>query len=128
MGDHACIRTNFYYVKKKQLDNAPSVKNVKPTYWFPNSDATNRNPVLSTQREVATGTVSKYFNLISVTTSSSTSSVTLKISPCSVCRRKKNMDLVLCVAEQTKIIPRSGSSKSFWKDEKNLIRMKVLVG
>lgn len=39
---------------------------------------------------------------------------TLKRSPCSVCSRKKNMDLVLWVAEQTKIIPRSGSSKSFW--------------
>lgn len=38
---------------------------------------------------------------------------TLKISPCSVCAKKKYMDLVRCVAEQTKIIPRSGSSKSF---------------
>ena len=38
---------------------------------------------------------------------------TLKISPCSVCARKKNMLRVLCVAEHTKIIPLSGSSRSF---------------
>lgn len=47
------------------------------------------------------------------TISSSVSRVTLKMSPCSVWARKKNMDLVLWVAEQTNIIPRSGSSRSF---------------
>lgn len=46
------------------------------TYWFPNSEATNKNPVFNTHKEAATGTVSKYFNLISVTTSSSVSKVT----------------------------------------------------
>lgn len=49
-----------------------------------------------------------------LTISSSVSRVTLKMSPCSVWARKKNMDLVLCVAEQTKIMPLSGSSRSFW--------------
>ncbi|TNN71118.1 hypothetical protein EYF80_018638 [Liparis tanakae] len=44
--------------------------------------------------------------------SSSSPKVTLKMSPCSVWARKKNMDLVLWVAEQTNIIPRSGSSRS----------------
>lgn len=37
----------------------------------------------------------------------------MKMSPCSVWARKKNMDLVLWVAEQTNIMPRSGSSRSF---------------
>lgn len=37
------------------------------TYWFPNSDATKRNPVFSTHMAAATGTVSKYFSRISVT-------------------------------------------------------------
>lgn len=41
------------------------------SYWFPNSDATKRNPVLRTFMAVATGTVSKYLSLISVTMSSS---------------------------------------------------------
>ena len=50
-----------------------------------------------------------------LTISSSVSRVTLKMSPCSVWARKKNIDLVLWVAEQTKIMPRSGSSKSFWR-------------
>lgn len=54
------------------------------TYWFPNSDATNKNPVFKTHIAEATGTVSKYFNLISVTNSSFVSNVTLKTSPCSV--------------------------------------------
>ena len=40
-----------------------------------NSDATKRKPVLSTHIAVAGGTVSKYFSLISVTTSSSVSKV-----------------------------------------------------
>lgn len=35
------------------------------------------------------------------------------MSPCSVWARKKNMDLVLWVAEHTNIMPRSGSSRSF---------------
>lgn len=48
-----------------------------------------------------------------LTISSSVSRVTLKMSPCSVWARKKNMDLVLWVAEQTNIMPRSGSSRSF---------------
>lgn len=51
-----------------------------------------------------------------LTMSSSVSRVILKMSPCSVWARKKNMDLVLCVAEQTKIIPLSGSSKSFCQE------------
>lgn len=50
-----------------------------------------------------------------LTISSSVSSVTLKMSPCSVWARKKNMDFVLWVAEQTKIMPLSGSSRSFYK-------------
>ena len=83
------------------------------TYWLPNSDATNRKPVLRTHILEATGTVSKYFSLTSFTISSSVSMVTLKISPCSVWTRKKNMAFVLCEAEQTKSIPRSGSSRSF---------------
>jgi len=37
------------------------------THWFPNSDATKRNPVFSTHMAAATGTVSKYFSRISVT-------------------------------------------------------------
>ena len=37
------------------------------THWFPNSEAQKRKPVLSTHIELATGTVSKYFILISVT-------------------------------------------------------------
>ena len=76
------------------------------------SEATKRNPVFKTFIAVAIGTVSKYFNLISVTISSSVSKVILKMSPCSVWTKKKNIDLVLCVAEQTKNMPRSGSSKS----------------
>ena len=37
------------------------------TYWFPNSEAVKRKPVLSTHMAVETGTVSKYFKRISVT-------------------------------------------------------------
>lgn len=55
---------------------------------------------------------------VMLTMSSSVSRVILKMSPCSVWARKKNMDLVLCVAEQTKIIPLSGSSKSFCQESK----------
>lgn len=51
------------------------------TYWLPNSAATYRKPVFSTHIAEATGTVSKYLSFISVTTSSSVSMVTLKISP-----------------------------------------------
>ena len=40
------------------------------------------------------------------------SNPSLKRSPCSVWSKKKNMLLVLCVADATMIIPRSGSSKS----------------
>lgn len=54
------------------------------TYWLPNSDATNKNPVFKTHIAEATGTVSKYFSLISVTNSSLVSNVALKTSPCSV--------------------------------------------
>jgi hypothetical protein len=61
---------------------------------LPNSEATNRKPVFKTHIEDAIGVVSKYFILISVTItiSSSVSNVHLKISPCSVCSRKKNID------------------------------------
>ena len=69
------------------------------------------------------GTVSKYLSLISVTMSSSVSNVTLNMSPCSVCTKKKNIDLVLCVAEVTKIIPLSGSSKSFYNKKINVIHI-----
>lgn len=37
------------------------------TYWFPNSEDTNKKPVFRTHMAVATGIVSKYFSLISVT-------------------------------------------------------------
>lgn len=37
------------------------------TYWLPNSEDTNKKPVFSTHMDVATGMVSKYFILISVT-------------------------------------------------------------
>lgn len=37
------------------------------TYWFPNSEDTKRKPVFRTHMAVATGIVSKYFSLISVT-------------------------------------------------------------
>lgn len=37
------------------------------TYWFPNSDDMKRNPDFSTHMLAATGTVSKYFSMISVT-------------------------------------------------------------
>ena len=37
------------------------------TYWFPNSDATNKKPVFNTDIAADTGTVSKYFRQISVT-------------------------------------------------------------
>ena len=52
-----------------------------------------------------------------LTISSSVSKVILKISPCSVWAKKKNIDLVLWVAEQTKIIPLSGSSRSFQQSQ-----------
>ena len=42
---------------------------------------------------------------------------TLKISPCSVWTKKKNIDLVLWAAPHTIIIPRSGSSKSFCENK-----------
>jgi hypothetical protein len=98
----------------KMLDEQGWIS-ITGTYWLPNSDATNRNPVFITHMADATGTVSKYFSFISVTMSSSVSKVILKISPCSDCARKKNIDFVLCVAEHTKIIPLSGSSRSFCK-------------
>lgn len=37
------------------------------THWFPNSEDTNKKPVFRTHMAVATGIVSKYFSLISVT-------------------------------------------------------------
>lgn len=37
------------------------------TYWFPNSEDTNKKPVFRTHMAVATGMVSKYFSRISVT-------------------------------------------------------------
>ena len=40
---------------------------VRVTYWLPNSDAMKRKPVRRTHMAAATGTVSKYFNRISVT-------------------------------------------------------------
>ena len=40
---------------------------IKRTYWFPNSEAVKRKPVLRTHMAAATGTVSKYFMRISVT-------------------------------------------------------------
>ncbi len=43
------------------------VQDRKGTYWFPNSVETNKNPVFKTHMAVATGMVSKYFILISVT-------------------------------------------------------------
>lgn len=39
----------------------------KRTYWFPNSEDINKNPVFKTHMADATGMVSKYFILISVT-------------------------------------------------------------
>lgn len=136
-------RTTRWYRPTKGLGGPPGAQpqvQKRHTHWFPNSEATNKKPVFRTHMAVATGMVSKYFSRISVTfeekqefpsvagagsrkgpprgqrgltISSSVSSVTLKMSPCSVWARKKNMDLVLWVAEQTKIIPRSGSSRSF---------------
>lgn len=55
-----------------------------------------------------------------LTISSSVSKVILKMSPCSVWAKKKNIDLVLCVAEHTKIMPLSGSSKSFCHREQHI--------
>jgi len=43
------------------------VQDIKVTYWFPNSEETNKKPVFKTHMAVATGMVSKYFILISVT-------------------------------------------------------------
>jgi hypothetical protein len=106
------VKMKMTIIRKSDADKQGWIS-VTGTYWLPNSDATNRNPVFITHMADATGTVSKYFSFISVTMSSSVSKVILKISPCSVCARKKNIDLVLCVAEHTKIIPLSGSSRSF---------------
>lgn len=39
----------------------------KKTYWFPNSEDINKNPVFKTHMADATGMVSKYFSRISVT-------------------------------------------------------------
>ena len=53
----------FYLLNKNQHGKFKQ----KSTYWLPNSDATKRNPVFKTHILLATGTVSKYFNRISVT-------------------------------------------------------------
>lgn len=58
--------TSAQYTEQANLDQ-PKGRVVSETYWFPNSDATNRKPVFRTHMAVATGIVSKYFSLISVT-------------------------------------------------------------
>lgn len=60
------VQITFVRKKKSKLRTAQS--NVQPeTYWFPNSEATKRKPVFRTHMAAATGIVSKYFSLISVT-------------------------------------------------------------
>ncbi len=86
------------------------------SYWLPNSDAQKRKPVFSTHMEVAIGRVSKYLMRISVTTSSSVSKVTLKMSPCSVWIRKKNM----CCGKEELVINTNTSPQ--------LVRYLCLVG
>lgn len=102
------------------------------TDWFPNSEATKRKPDFRIQRALATGTVSKYLILTSFTSSSSCSIVTLKRSPSSLCRRKKNapcqvtsvsvyrtcareLTFILCMTAATMMMPRSGSSKGCFR-------------
>ena len=75
--------------------------------WLPKSEDAYRNPDLSTLMLEHTGMVSKYLTATSVTRSSAWSRVTLKMSPYSVCTRKKNMAFCLCVAVATTRTPRS---------------------
>jgi hypothetical protein len=75
-----------------QVNGLPPMEK-EATHWFPNSDATKRNPDFKIQRPDATGTVSKYLILSALTSSSSCSMVILYKSPSSLCSRKKKAPL-----------------------------------
>ena len=60
-------RYELRIVRKRRKQTAAQTDGQPDTYWFPNSDDTNRKPVFRTHMAVATGIVSKYFSRISVT-------------------------------------------------------------
>ena len=60
------VTSTTWHCKSSQCSKG-NLFELNSTHWFPNSEAQKRKPVLSTHIELATGTVSKYFILISVT-------------------------------------------------------------
>ena len=64
---HSSPKTTINHHKPPKKKTKCTQNHITTTDWFPASEATKRQPLLSTQMDEATGTVSKYFSRISVT-------------------------------------------------------------